>query len=307
MDIRRLEIFCKVVDLKSFTRAAEDVLLSQPTVSEHIRTLEETCGDKLLDRLGREVLPTPAGKILYKYAKRIIALRDEAIQAIESHKGVLAGSLTIGASTIPGAYILPRNIEAFKSLHPSIRTTLMIAGSSETVDKLLHGDIELAIIGAKLKDHLLECRQIFADDLVLAVSPGHRLAKCRTISLSEMAAEPFLLRERGSGTRMVLTEALQNAGLDTSKLDVVAEIGSTEAIRQAIKAGLGVSILSSLAVAEDIRNGTLVTLPIEGVNITRPIFLVQRKNRQLTPVALSFLEHLLGEKQVGAEPPEKTS
>ncbi len=290
MDIRRLEIFCRVVELKSFTRAAEACLLSQPTVSEHIRQLEETLDEKLLDRLGRQALPTPAGEILYRYARRIIQLRDEAMQAMENHKGIVSGTLTIGASTIPGAYILPPLIEAFKAQNPSIRLSLKISGTGGISEALAQGHIELAIIGAKSKNPQLECREACSDELVLTVPPQHPLARRGSISIDELEGQSFLMREEGSGTRIAMSEALSARNFDLSRLDVVAEMGSTEAVRQSIKAGLGISILSSLAVQEDIRNGTLAQVGIEGIRILRPLYLVQRRSRQLTPLALSFLD-----------------
>ncbi len=292
MDIKRLEIFCAVVELKSFTRAAEAVLLSQPTVSENIRLLEETCGSRLLDRLGREVLPTAAGQILFQYARRIIRLRDEALQAIESHKGHLSGNLILGASTIPGAYILPSLVQGFKSLHPEIQITLNISDTSRTVEALLQGHLELGFIGARLKDQLLECREYSTDELVLAVPPDHRWAGQPPLDPTALLEEPFILRERGSGTRLVMLEALKELSVEVSQLQVVAEMGSTEAVRQAIKAGIGVSILSSLSVAEDLQRGSLVQVPIKGLKILRPIYLVQRKNRQISPLAQAFLDHL---------------
>ncbi len=297
MDIRRLEIFCRVVELKSFTRAADAVLLSQPTVSEHIRLLEEALGEKLLDRLGRQVLPTPAGDILYRYAKNITKLRDEALQALADYRGNLAGHLVVGASTIPGAYILPTLIERFKAQNPSIRLTLKISGTGIISRELLNGGIELAIIGAPSKNQDLECRDIFSDELVLAVYPEHPLASRPSITLDELSGQPFLLREEGSGTRTVMSEALRDHGLDLAKLDIVAEMGSSEAVRQGIKARLGISILSTLAIREDLNNGALVKVSIEGIRMVRPLYLVQRKNRQLPPLALCFLDYLMNHSQ----------
>lgn len=292
MDIRRLEVFCRVVELKSFTRAAEAVLLSQPSVSEHVRVLEETLGEKLLDRLGREVLPTAAGQILYQYARRIIQLRDEALQALDQFRGHLSGNLSLGASTIPGAFLLPELIESFKLRHPSIQTILKIAGTSRIVEELLRGNLELGVVGAQPKDHRLESTQVFADELVLAVYPGHPWAEREAVPPDELPSQPFILRESGSGTRTVMAQALKEHGLDPARLAMVAEMGSSEAVRQSIKARLGISILSSLAVAEDLRLGTLVRVPIEGLRIRRSFYLVQRRNRQLSPLALAFLNHL---------------
>ncbi len=285
-------VFCKVVELKSFTKASEAVLLSQPSVSESIRLLEEAFGVKLLDRLGREVLPTPAGQILHQYARRILQLRDAAVQAIEDFKGNLSGTLHLGASTIPGAYILPRFIETFKANHPSIRVALKIAGTSQVAQNLLDGDLELGIIGARWKDHLLDSEEIFADELILAVFPGHPWAGRKTVPVQSLKDEPFILREAGSGTRLVMTQALKDHGFDPAQLTAVAEMGSSEAVRQSVKSRLGISILSSLAVQEDLATGNLVQVGIEGLRMPRPFYLAQRKGRQLTPLAQAFLNHL---------------
>jgi DNA-binding transcriptional LysR family regulator len=292
MDIHRLEVFCRVIEMQSFTKAAEAVFLTQPTVSEHIRALEEALGERLVDRLGREVLPTPAGKILYKYARHIIRLRNEAIQAIDRYKGHLSGHLIIGASTIPGTYILPGIIGSFKALYPTIQITLRITDSGEVVERILDGSLEAGLIGARWDERRITLEEICADELVLAVYPEHPWAKGRVIAKEELAAEPFILRERGSGTRRVMAQALEEHGFNPSRVHVVAEMGSTEAVRQGIKARIGVSILSYQAVAEDIERGSLVRVAIKDVSIHRSFYLVQRKSRQTSPLCLAFLKHL---------------
>lgn len=292
MDIHRLEVFCKVLELQSFTKAAEAVCLTQPTISEHIRALEQTVGERLVDRLGREVLPTPSGKILYRYAKDLIALRNEALQALDKHKGALSGNLLIGASTIPGTYILPELIGTFKSLYPSIHTTLRIGGSADVVERVLEGRLEIGLIGAKWDDRRIAMEEIFSDELVLAVHAEHRWVQKMSVEPEELLSEPFILRERGSGTRIVMSQAFEAAGFPSSRLHVVAEMGSTEAVRQGIKARIGVSILSSRAVAQDIAQGTLVALPVKGLRLQRSFYLVQRKHRQLSPLCTAFIAHL---------------
>lgn len=295
MDIHRLEVFCRVVEMRSFTKAADVVFLTQPTVSEHLRALEEMVGEKLVDRLGREVLPTPAGKILYQYARDIIRLRNEAIQAIAKYRGTLAGHLTIGASTIPGTYILPSFIGTFKTRYPAIQITLLISDSGAVVEKVIDGSLEAGLIGARWDDRRIILEEIFSDELVLAVYPDHPWAKRQAVDLEELANQPFVLRERGSGTRRVMVQALETRGFNLSRLNVVAEMGSTEAVRQGIKARIGISILSSHAVVEDIQQGTLLKIPINDVSIGRSFYLVQRKNRQSSPLCTAFLKHLCGE------------
>ncbi|HMK35654.1 MAG TPA: selenium metabolism-associated LysR family transcriptional regulator [Desulfomonilaceae bacterium] len=292
MEMRRLEVFCKVVELRSFTRAAEALSLSQPTVSEHIRTLEDGLGEKLVDRLGREVRPTPAGRIFYQYARNIVQMRDEALQALEHFKGNLAGTLVLGASTIPGTYLLPKLIGSFKNAHPAIQITLRISDTANIVEEVLETTLEAGIVGSSLTDRRLTLEEVGSDELVLVVYPGHSWAARGRIPVTELAEEPFILRERGSGTRMVMTKVLETYGFDPSTLPMVAEMGSTEAVRQGVKARIGVSILSRQAVEDDITHGTLVPVTIDGLRLSRPLYLIQRKKRQISPVCAAFLEYL---------------
>lgn len=292
MEMRRIEVFCKVVELGSFTKAADALLLSQPTVSEHIRNLEEVLGEKLLDRLGREVLPTPAGKLFYTYARTIVQTKQEAIQALELFKGNLSGHLVLGASTIPGTYLLPVLAAGFKVANPAVQITIRIADSRQIGEDVVKGDLEAGVVGSLLSERRLVFEELFSDELVLAFPPGHRWSKASTIKLEDLAREPFILRERGSGTRAVMSRILEEHGFDPSRLDVVAEMGSTEAVRQGIKAGIGVSILSRYAVAEDCEHGLLGCSHIKNVNFVRPLYLTQRRGRQGSPLCQAFIAHL---------------
>lgn len=291
MDLHRLEVFCKVVELKSFTKAAEAIFLSQPTVSEHIRSLEEMLGERLVDRLGREALPTQAGQLLYKYARKILRLRQEAMQAMASYRGTLAGHLSLGASTIPGAYILPQRIGAFKKLHPAIQITLSIGNSRTVADGVLAGDTEFGVVGARWSDPALEWLEILDDELVLAVYPTHPFAGKKEVKPAQLLNEPMIIRERDSGTRRVVAQLLEKH-LDLDRLQIVAEMGSTEAVRQGIKSEVGIAILSSRAVAEDIERGSLVTVPLANIRLSRPFYLIIRKNRQSSPICSTFLDFL---------------
>ncbi len=295
MDLRRLEIFCKVVELKSFTKAAEALSLAQPTVSEHMRILEETVNERLLDRLGREVLPTPAGKVFYQYAKNMIRLREEALQSLERFKGQLSGNLILGASTIPGNYILPKFIGSFKANHPAIRITLGIDNTAKVTEQVLQGDVEAGVVGSISGDRRILSEELFSDELVLAIPPQHAWAEQSSISIDELMTEPFILRQRGSGTRTVMFRILEEHGFDASRLSVVAEMGTTEAIRQAIKARIGVSILSLQAIAEDVERNILATVKIGGLHFSRPLFLIQRRSRGVSPLCSAFLDYLRDE------------
>jgi len=292
MEIRKLDAFCKVVELKSFTRAAQAMLLSQPTISEHIRSLENELDQKLVDRLGREVEPTPAGRLLYRYARKILRTQDEAVQAIEQYSGTLVGRIKIGCGTIPGTYILPGLIGRFRLEHPSIKATLRITSSRIIADKVLSDEHELGVIGAKWNESGLSWTAIFSDELILAVPPDHPWALKKTVSLQDVIQEPFIMREADSGTRKVFAQILEKNGLREKNLQEVAEIGSTAAVKEAVKEGMGIAILSRRAIRDDVNCGRLVAVAVENHLLTRPFYLIQRKNRELSPVASVFKNYL---------------
>lgn len=292
MDIRRLDVFRKVVELKSFTKAAEAALLSQPTVSEHIRNLEEELGLKLVDRLGREAEPTPVGRVLYSYAVRLTQLQQEALQAVARYNGALSGEVRIGASTIPGAYILPRLIAAFCRHYPEVKPVVQIAASRTIAAQILDGTVDLGLVGAIWNERGLEWTALLADTLVLAVPPSHPLAGRDSLPLGELRHHPMILREQGSGTRRVVARMLEQQGIREGDLREVAVFGSNEAVREAVKAGLGLAVLSAQSVAQDLQTGALKTLALEDGAAERPIYLIQRKNREPSPVAAAFVEHL---------------
>lgn len=295
MDIRRLDLFCKVVELKSFTRAAETMNLSQPSVSEHIRLLEEAVGEKLLDRLGREVISTPAGRIFYTYARRIVQLQDEGMQAMTQFRGELSGHLTIGASTIPGTYVLPLAIEEFKRQYPAGRVTVRISGSGTIQQAVIDGDLEFGLIGQQMREPRCDYERLCDDDMVLVVAASHPWFRRDQVAPQELAAQAFIRREPGSGTRTMTEAALKRVGCDIEQLQVVAELGSNEAVRQAVLSGAGFSILSLRSVKDDIARGDLAAVPVTGMDSQRSFYLVFRRKRQLSPLAEAFLDHLKGQ------------
>lgn len=293
MDIRKLDVFRKVVDLKSFTKAAEAAQLSQPTVSEHMRNLEEELGMKLVDRLGRQTVPTPAGQVLYRYAVRMVQLQQEALQALASYHGTLSGEVRIGASTIPGAYLLPGLLADFCRQHPAIRPLVDISDSRTVASRLSAGGCDLGLVGAVWNERGLQWTPLFADILALAVPPDHPLAAETAVTVDALPAYPFVFREQGSGTRKVIAALLERAGSSETELKEAATLGSNEAVREAVKAGIGISILSRRSLIQDVQAKTLVALPLEAQGAERPIFLLQHKNREPSPVTAALIDHLL--------------
>jgi DNA-binding transcriptional LysR family regulator len=290
MDLHKLAIYCKVIELKSFTKAAAAMFLSQPTISEHIRALEEETRQRLIDRFGREIRASEAGKILYSYARKLLRLQQEALDAMGEYAGKLVGRLAIGAGTIPGAYILPERIGAFKKNHPEITITLRVAGSRSIAGEILSGELEMGILGAQWRESGLIWQEIFSDELILIVASDHPWAAQREVALEQLLAEPFIIRDHSSGTRRAVAQILERHGLNPVHLHVVAEMGSTEAVRQSVKASIGISILSSQAVKDDIVHGSLVEVNIQGIKMVRPFFMVTRKNQTLSPLCTAFIE-----------------
>lgn len=295
MDIRRLEVFLRVVELSSFTKAAEALNLSQPTVSEHIRCLEETLNERLVDRAGREVGPTPAGKVLIQYAEKILRTYFEAIQALEQFNGKMSGSLLVGASSVPGAYVLPKYLGAFKALNPDVQIMLRIAATSEIIDQVLDGSVETGFVGSMKNDRKLVFEELVNDELVLITAPNHPWAKSGSISLDDLTSQPIILRQKGSGTRSAAIRILAEKGLEISRLKIAAEMGDAESVKQGVKSGIGVSFVSVHSVSYELVTKSLASVPIKGLRLLRPLYTVTRKNRRICPVCLSFKTFLVNE------------
>lgn len=289
MELRYLEIFNKVVELKSFSKAADVLYLTQPTVSSHIKALEDELEIKLLDRLGREIMPTKAGNILYNYAKEIVRLKKEAKQALEQFLGKMKGNLEIGGSTIPGEYILPSLISKFKKSYPEIIITLRIRDTKDVAALVLEGKVEIGVVGARIADNRIESREFLKDSLVLVAPPSYRKTK---ISKEDLKKIPLIFRERGSGSRETFEKIIKKDDMRSEDLNIVAEIGSTEAVKQSVKSGLGLSILSRLAVQEELSNNTLKEVKIPHLSITRSFYIITHKQRVKSPLCHSFLKSL---------------
>ena len=289
MDLRRLEIFVRVAELGSFSRAAEALFLTQPTVSEHVRALEDELGVQLLDRLGRGAAPTPAGQLLLGYARKLLALASEAQQAVDQFQGRVSGELIVGGSSIPGEYVLPALIGAFRNKHPEIAVTLLIGDSRSVQEWVESGRVEIGVVGVRPTGRSLESRQLMADELVVVVAPDHPWAGRESISVADIRHEPLILRERGSGSRDTLERALTAVGLDFGAFRIVGEMGSTQAIKQAIRAGFGVSLISRRAVEDECRARLLGSVSVRDLDVSRAFHLVTHRERSRSPLAQAFL------------------
>jgi len=294
---RELEIFCKVVELESFSKAADAVFLVQASVSERIASLEKKIGVRLLDRLGRKVIPTAAGELLYKHATLILDMKETAQLEMERFLGLEQGEIFLGGSTIPGEYILPDLIGRFICKYPHLSVKLTIADSSEIENQVLAGKLEMGVVGFKSSQANLLCQELWQDELVLAVPAGHRWARRKAVSLQELLETPFILREEGSGTLKILQAYLRDIGADgTNAFQVSARFGSSTAVKEGVKTGLGLSILSARAIDTEVKAGLLKAIRIKGLVMSRNFFLIRNKLRIASPSCQAMHDFLLSEK-----------
>lgn len=292
MDIWQLKIFCKTIELQSFSKAGLSVHLTQPTISSHIKDLEEHFDCRLIDRLGKKIAPTKAGELLYSYAVKLIALMDEAESAISEFHGKISGQLMVGGSTIPGGYIIPRLIGAFTKDYPAVKISLAIADTNEIIRKIQENEIELGIVGAKTKIKNITQEKLLEDEMRLIIKKNHKWASKKSISLKHLLNEPFISREQGSGTLKSLTERLKEANISINDFNIVSEMGNTTAIRQGILGEAGVSILSPIAVQQELNSGALKALSVKGLNLKRKFYLSRLKNRSLSPISATFITYI---------------
>ncbi len=293
-DLRQLEIFRKIVELGSFSKAAEAVFLAQASVSERIATLESLVGTKLLDRLGRQIMPTKAGEILYKHAVLLLDMKRTSCLEMQDFLGIKQGEIHIGGSTIPGEYILPKVIGNFREEHTLVSVTLSVSNTSDIEDRVLNGRLELGVVGSKRSHRNLIHNELWKDELVLAVPAHHQLANKKVVSIEELSKEPFILREVGSGTLKIMEDYLKTSGskpLDS--LHVVARFGTSTAVKEGIKAGLGISVLSSRALDTELKTGIIKALKVKGLSMFRNFYLIRDRRRTASPLCQAMLDFLL--------------
>jgi DNA-binding transcriptional LysR family regulator len=289
LDLYKLEIFYWVAELKSFSRAANLLSLRQPTVSAHVHELEEAVGGKLFYRIPGKVSFTPLGQMLADRAKTLLAFKRETVAALEQFQGTLTGELWVGGSNIPGEYLLPQKLGTFVKRYPGIKPILRIRDSAGVVEDLLDGKVELGFVGFKNDDTRLTFAKMWKDEMVLAVPKNHPWSRRKSIRLKELKAEKFIARESGSGTLDSVMELLSDSRKPPQEVfNVSMELGSTEAIKVALMAGFGVSILSRISIRHELAEGTIVEVPIRGLTMKRDFYEVFHRRRPLHPIAQAF-------------------
>lgn len=292
MDMRRLEAFSKVYELRSFSKAGQKLFLSQPTISAHIAALESELDVKLFDRMGRTVLPTQAADILYHHARESFARLESARAEIALLQKRVSGNLALGGSTIPAHYLLPPVMARFTARHPEVSLRLNVADSARIADMVAEGGVILGVLGARTEHRDLVFEPLVEDDLVVIVGASRLSAGKAELSTADLAAMPWVMREPGSGTRAALEQALAEAGLDMAGLATAAVVDTTTALLQCVRGGMGLAVTSRLAAAEFLARGEMLAAPTPGLKLRRRFFLAHHKQRHLFPVARFFMDFL---------------
>lgn len=292
MDLWQLTIFCRVIELQGFSKAAEAIPLSQPTVSSHVKELEKHFDCVLIDRVDKKAVPTKEGEILYRYAQRLLRLRDEAEASIAEYQGQHRGHLTIAASTIPGGYLLPRLIGGFRKQYPHITITMLVGDTRKVTNDIMEGNAELGIVGAKSTNRKIFQEHLVEDRMDLIIPGDHRWRDKVSVPVKELVEEPFVIREKGSGTLKSMQQSLERLGIKLQQLEIVAELGSTAAVIQAIKSKVGVSILSPISVVDELKSGLLKALAIDTLDLSRNFYLTTHKDRTMSSLCKTFVEYI---------------
>ncbi len=288
----RLTVFRAVAAQRSFRRAAEQLYLTQPAVTQQIKALEELIGLPLFDRSGREVALTPAGELLLRYTEESSTVLERAAIELAALKGHLSGTLRIAASTTIAQYILPPLLGAFLRLHPAVRVELDSSNTESVADAIATGRAALGLVEGPPHSSQVRSEIWLADELVLLAPPSHEWASQQFITLQQLAAAPLLMRERGSGTREVIETTLDAAGLPARDLRLAMELNSTEAILGCIESGVGVGFVSRSAIQRQLAIGTLSIVQVKGLSIPRDLLLLLPAGPEPTGAAAAMLELL---------------
>lgn len=299
MDLRQLETFVTVVKLKSFSKAADKLFITQPTVTNHIQNLENELGTILINRNGKSISLTNAGNLLYKNALNIINSFEMTKFQLETFKGQIQGHLDIASSSVPRKYLLPALISEFLSNYPDVSFTVLDKDSKEVVSSILEGEYDFGIVGANFEGHNLEYINIMEDNLILMAPPNFmpHLDNYSYIELNDIINCNFIFREEGSGTRETIIKALYDKGADMDDIKVVATIEDSESIKELVSLGAGVSFISEKSVEDDLKIGKYKVLKVKDLNINRKFYFVYHKKRQLSPLGETFKNFVLKTKK----------
>lgn len=297
MNFQQVKAFCTIVTEGGFSRAAERLHLTQPTISAQIQALEKSVRCRLFERSAQGISLTQAGRVFQPYAIQMLELSERAIEALDQLQGLARGLLEIGASTVPGHYLLPGALARFKEQNAGVEVSLVVANSQEVRSGVREGRFELGVVGEKVRDERLHYTPVARDSLVVAMRPDHPMAPRTELSLQDILAYPLVLREPGSATRHTLERALadlekRGGAPGGARLQVFLELGSAEAAKMAIRSTDAVAVLSEWSVRDESQTGLLRTAPIAGLDLGRDLYLVWREHGCLSVASEAFVRFL---------------
>ena len=288
LNLSEMQVFTVAAETENFSEAARRLQISQPAVSQQIRSLENYLDVELFLRSGRGVALTDAGEVLLPLARELLDLSRRIEETMGSLEGQVAGHLVIGCTTTAGKYMLPLAAAAFSQHHPNVQVTIEMCNCASIVNPLLAREVHLAISSTKIVHRDMECQPFFTDHVVLVVPADHPFAHRSSVPPAELLDQPFILREEGSSTCRMVQEGLAGQGLGLALLQVVMVVGNAEAIEMAVEHGLGIAFISSLVTRHGLELGRLVEVPVEGLSLERPLYVVRNSRCAKTPAQIRF-------------------
>lgn len=288
MDFKQIEAFVAIAKLNSFSKAADALFLTQPTISTHLKNLEYELRTTLINRSCKNICLTESGEIFFRYAVDILNKRDHAIYSLNDYKGRIEGILEISASSIPEQYLLPEMLMAFHEKYPGVQYKIMKYDSEQILDKILQGEIDFGIVGSRKPSKQLAYSKILSDEIILVAPSAKPYADLSEIDVNDLKNFRFVLREKGSGSRKALEQALEKRHVALSDLLVQSFIESNGTILEFVKNNMGLTFISDKAVQNELVRGELVHIPVKDMKITRDFFFVYNRNIALSPLAEAF-------------------
>ncbi|PYI54385.1 selenium metabolism-associated LysR family transcriptional regulator [Paenibacillus flagellatus] len=292
LNFHQLHIFYTVADKGSFSMAAQALHMTQPAVTMQVQSLEDYFGTKLFQRSTKKIELTEAGRTLLPFARRSIDLIKETDGAMAKFTHMLEGRLQLGASLTIGEYILPRLLGPFRKEYPSISVSLKVMNTTQIMEEIFNHQLTFGLVEAPVHHPDVRTEIVLNDELKLIVPSDHPLADRDVVTIDDVLAHPFILREQGSGTRQVMEQELQRTGIGSDRLNIVMELGSTGAIKSAVEAGLGITLLSPTAVRHETALGIFKVKTIEGLTFTRHFYSIYLQAALLPISAVTFLTFL---------------
>ncbi len=293
MDFKQLESFVSIAKLNSFSRAADKLFLTQPTISNHIQGLEKELDTVLFNRTNKKITLTESGEILYEYAISILNKRDSAFFSLNQFKGRIEGVLEIASSTIPEQFYLTEILSQFHISYPDVRFGLKRYDTKQVLDKINLGEIDFGIVGAKKEMNNIEFIPIFDDEIVLIAPNTAQYQRMDTLTFEQLKRYPLILRESGSGTRQRFQKEIESYKYSLDNFKIIAEIESNETIKKMVAKGLGLSFVSNRSIQNEIKLGLLKTLEVKDFFMKRNFYFVYHQKRALSPLARTFRDFIL--------------